>query len=81
MKTNINLFEHSKKLFYTVMDEQYETHRRGYIDFPSKSKWLNQQWELFKSNNPKLLGLTYDPTSKDWFHEHEGGIVRTIINS
>ena len=80
MKHNINLFDHSKKLFYTIMENEYESHRRGYIDFPSKTVWLNEKWELFKKNNTTLLGLVWDKENKDWVYEYEGGLVRTIIN-
>ncbi len=79
MKDNVNLFNHSKKLFYTIMECQYDVHERGYLDFPSKAKWLNEEWEIFKSNNTDLLGLKYDKTDDSWVYEYEGGLVRTIL--
>jgi len=79
MKHNINLYNYSKKLFYVVMENEYESHRRGYLDFPSKTAWLNQQWRLFMENNIELLGFKYDKENKDWVYEYEGGLVRTIL--
>jgi hypothetical protein len=79
METNINLFAHSKKLFYAIMESQYETNRRSFLDFPSKTKWLDKEWSTFKNNNPEILGLKYDKENQDWVHEYEGGLVRTIL--
>lgn len=79
MIPNINLYEHSKKIFYAIMDTQYESHRRGYFDFPTKTKWLNDEWKLFIENNPELVGLKYDDKNDDWVHEYENGLIRVII--
>jgi hypothetical protein len=80
MKHNINLYQYSKELFYTIMEDEYEIHRQGYLDFPSKTVWLNEQWKLFVKNNIELLNLKYDKENKDWVYEYESGLVRIILN-
>lgn len=79
MKSPINLYTYSQEIFRKVMSDEYENHRRGLFDFPSKEKWLDDQWNLFCLNNPKLVGLTYDKKNEDWVHEYVGGSVRKIL--
>jgi hypothetical protein len=78
MKHNINLYQHSKKLFYIIMENEYEIYRQGCFDFPSKPVWLNEQWKLFVKNNIELLNFKYDKENKDWVYEYEGGLIRII---
>jgi len=79
MKSHINLFEHSRKVFYESTDHYYEVARRGLFDFPTKGEWLNDEWRLFCRNNPELVGLEWDEENGEWVHEYEGGSVTVIL--
>lgn len=75
----MNKYAFAKKVFREALRAEYPLHRQGAFDFPSEEEWLEQEWKLFVKNNPKLVGLKWDPKNRDWVHNYRGGMVRVIL--
>lgn len=76
---NIDAYALIEKAVKKSISLYYETCKRGYIDFPNKQKWVNDEFKLFRQNNPELFKLKYDKQNEDFVFEYEGGLHRIIL--